>query len=151
MLSDSIVYSDDPNDVHKLGDKPKLFILKFDTYKTFIHKQWNETSMLLLFWGGSPQQDQQILHCNNRYCKYNTPGTRGWSRLRDRTLAVPKNRAKISFFRKKIKITIFFHIYILVMPKNWGNKFSRAGDSPKWYVMPLAMKSGKNIKKSAFV
>ena len=24
-----------------------------------------------------------------------TPGTKGWSRLRDRTLAVPKNRAKI--------------------------------------------------------
>ena len=29
----------------------------------------------------------------------NTPGTRGWSRLRDRTLAVPKIRAKIRFFR----------------------------------------------------
>ena len=29
---------------------------------------------------------------------YNTPGTRGWSRLRDRTLGVPENRAKISFF-----------------------------------------------------
>ena len=28
----------------------------------------------------------------------NTPGTRGWSRLRDRTLAVPKKRARISFF-----------------------------------------------------
>ena len=28
----------------------------------------------------------------------NTPGTRGWSRLRNRTLAVQKKRAKISFF-----------------------------------------------------
>ena len=37
----------------------------------------------------------------------NTPGTRGWSRLRDRTLAVQK----ISFFfRKKIKITFFLDI-----------------------------------------
>ena len=30
----------------------------------------------------------------------NTPGTRGWSRLRDRTLAVPKNRAKISLKKR---------------------------------------------------
>ena len=30
--------------------------------------------------------------------KKNTPGTRGWSRLRDRTLAVQKKRAKICFF-----------------------------------------------------
>ena len=36
----------------------------------------------------------------------NTPGTRGWSTLRDRTLAVPKKRAKFSFFwYKNIKIT----------------------------------------------
>ena len=27
-----------------------------------------------------------------------TPGTRGWSRLRDRMLAVSKNRMKISFY-----------------------------------------------------
>ena len=31
----------------------------------------------------------------------NTPGTRGWSRLRDRTLAVAKNRAKMTFFSGK--------------------------------------------------
>ena len=30
-----------------------------------------------------------------------TSGTKGWSRLRDRTLAVPKKRAKISFFLLK--------------------------------------------------
>ena len=28
----------------------------------------------------------------------NTPGTRGWSRLRDRTMAVAKNRVKMTFF-----------------------------------------------------
>ena len=28
----------------------------------------------------------------------NTPGTRGWSRLRDQTLAVAINHVKISFF-----------------------------------------------------
>ena len=38
---------------------------------------------------------------------HNTPGTRGWSRLRDRTLAVQKKHAKICFFsHKKIKITL---------------------------------------------
>ena len=44
---------------------------------------------------------------------YNTPGTRGWSRLRDRTLAVAKNRAKITFFsgeKKLPKQNIFLHI-----------------------------------------
>ena len=35
----------------------------------------------------------------------NTPGTRGWSRLRDRTLAVAKNRAKMTFFSGGKKIT----------------------------------------------
>ena len=38
----------------------------------------------------------------------NTPGTRGWSKLRERTLAIQKKRAKIIFFCKKIKITYFF-------------------------------------------
>ena len=33
----------------------------------------------------------------------NTPGTRDWSRLRDRTLALPKTRANISFFFVKKK------------------------------------------------
>ena len=33
-----------------------------------------------------------------------TPGTRGWSRLRDRTLAVAKNRAKMTFFSGGEKI-----------------------------------------------
>ena len=42
----------------------------------------------------------------------NTPGTRGWSRLRDRTLAVAKNCAKMTFFsgaKKKLpKKNIYF-------------------------------------------
>ena len=32
---------------------------------------------------------------------HNTPGTRGWSRLSDRKLAMPKHRAKIRFFSVK--------------------------------------------------
>ena len=42
---------------------------------------------------------------------FNTPGTRGWSRLRDRTLVVAKNRAKMTFFlgeKKLPKKNIFF-------------------------------------------
>ena len=45
----------------------------------------------------------------------NTPGTRGWSRLRDRTLAVAKNRAKMTFFsgaKKNYLKKIFFFAYI---------------------------------------
>ena len=38
----------------------------------------------------------------------NTPGTRGWSRLHDRTLAVPKKRAKICLFFREKKIPFFF-------------------------------------------
>ena len=43
----------------------------------------------------------------------NTPGTRVWSRLRDRTLDVPKKRTKISFSYKNknyLKTIFFFHI-----------------------------------------
>ena len=47
--------------------------------------------------------------------RVNTPGSRGWSRLRDQTLAV-KSR-KSYFFRKKKKLPNFF----LVMPKYWVN------------------------------
>ena len=32
-----------------------------------------------------------------------TPGSRGWSRLRDRMLAVAKNRAKMTFFSGGLK------------------------------------------------
>ena len=67
----------------------------------------------------------QLDHCSNsnsagHYCgkKYsrNTPGPRGWSRLRDRTLAVAKNHAKITFFsgggKNYLKKYIFFaHIF----------------------------------------
>ena len=66
----------------------------------------------------------------------NTPGTRGWSRIRDRTLAVAKNRAKMTFFsggkKNYLKKNIFF-AYIFQLCQNiGGNKFSRTGDSPKW-------------------
>ena len=66
----------------------------------------------------------------DEFCK-NTPGTRGWSRLRNRTLAVAKNRAKMTFFSgggKNYLIFFFFCIYLLVMPKYWGKQIF----SPKW-------------------
>ena len=37
--------------------------------------------------------------------KRDTPGTRGWYRLRDRTLALAKNRVKTTFFSWGKKIT----------------------------------------------
>ena len=52
--------------------------------------------------------------------KENTPGTAGGPGGRDRTLAVAKNLAKMTFFSKKIKFTIC--IYLL----------SHMGVSPKW-------------------
>ena len=64
----------------------------------------------------------------------NTPGSRGWSRLRDRTLAVAKNRAKMTFFSggKKITPQIFFCcIYLLVMPKYWGKQIFTHGRFPE--------------------
>ena len=64
--------------------------------------------------------------------KMNTPGTAGGPGGRDRTLAVKsrKNVRKITFFLKKIKFTqqkYFFCIYLLVMPKYWGNTPGTAG------------------------
>ena len=40
-----------------------------------------------------------------------TPGTRGWSRLRDRTLAVQQKRAKIRFFSRKKKKYLTFYFF----------------------------------------
>ena len=49
-------------------------------------------------------------HLNDDFIS-NTPGTRGWSRLRDRTLAVAKNRAKMTL-RQMIMIVnnAIFHL-----------------------------------------
>ena len=47
--------------------------------------------------------------------KRDTPGTRGWSKLRDRTLAVPKKRAKnhLLFLKKnKNYLKFFFFAYL---------------------------------------
>ena len=64
-----------------------------------------------------------------------TPGTRGWSRLRDRTLAVEKNRAKMTFFsgaeKNYLKKIYFFCIYLLVMPKYWGKQIFTHGRFPE--------------------
>ena len=74
----------------------------------------------------------QVITVNNNE---NTPGTRGWSRLRDPTLAVAKNRAKMTFFsgRKKnyLKKIFFFCIYLLVMPKYWVKNYFAHGRFPE--------------------
>ena len=48
---------------------------------------------------------EKYIRSKGEHSQHNTLGTMGWSRLNNRTLAVKKNQAKISFFRKKIKIT----------------------------------------------
>ena len=57
-----------------------------------------------------------------------TPGTRGWSRLCDRTLAV-KSKEKPEI--KKGHIFFFFGIYLLVMPKYCGKQILSFWISPK--------------------
>ena len=52
----------------------------------------------------------------------NTPGTRSWSRLRDRTLAVKK----LFEFNKK-----YFFIFLLVKPKYWGKQIFRHWSFPE--------------------
>ena len=62
-------------------------------------------------------------------------------RLRDRTLAVPKNSAKITFFsggeKNYLKKIFFFYIFLLDMPKYWvkiylsHGKFSEVGEKQK--------------------
>ena len=69
------VYESESWDLYQVGKNPFDF---------FLQKMSNAISFSLVF-----QHDMQFL---------NTPGTRGWSRLRDRTLAVPKACVKISFF-----------------------------------------------------
>ena len=39
----------------------------------------------------------------------------GWSRLRDRTLAMPEKNAKINFFHKNIKITLIRKEFVVVV------------------------------------
>ena len=66
----------------------------------------------------------------------NTPGTAGGPGGRDRTLAVAKNHAKMTFFsggkKNYPKKIFFFWIYLLVMPNIGGNIFSALGVSSKW-------------------
>merc|ERR1711892_1092867 len=73
--------------------------------------------------------------------KINTPGTAGGPGGRDRTLAVAKNRAKMTFFsggkKNYLKKIFFFCIYLLVMPKYWvknyfaHGRFSEVGQKQK--------------------
>ena len=65
----------------------------------------------------------------------NTPGTAGGPGGRDRTLAVAKNRAKMTFFsggkKNYPKKIFFFCIYLLVMPKYWVKNYFAHGRFPE--------------------
>ena len=65
----------------------------------------------------------------------NTPGTAGGPGGRDRTLAVAKNRAKMTFFsggkKNYPKKIFFFWIYLLVMPKYWVKNYFAHGRFPE--------------------
>ena len=67
--------------------------------------------------------------------KINTPGTAGGPGGRDRTLAVAKNRAKMTFFsggkKNYPKKIYFFCIYLLVMPKYWVKNYFAHGSFPE--------------------
>ena len=70
----------------------------------------------------------------NMFYSNNTPGTAGGPGGRDRTLAVAKNRMKMTFFSGGKKITqkkYFFCIYLLVMPKYWGKQIFTHGRFPE--------------------
>ena len=65
----------------------------------------------------------------------NTPGTSGGPGGPDRTLAVAKNRAKMTFFsggkKNYLKKFFFFCIYLLVMPKYWVKNYFTHGIFPE--------------------
>merc|ERR1739838_743110 len=65
----------------------------------------------------------------------NTPVTAGGPGGRDRTLAVAKNRAKMTFFsggeKNYPKKIFFFCIYLLVMPKYWVKNYFAHGRFPE--------------------
>jgi len=66
---------------------------------------------------------------------FNTPGTAGGPGGRDRTPAVAKNRAKMTFFsggkKNYPKKIFFFCIYLLVMPKYWVKNYFAHGRFPE--------------------
>ena len=85
--------------------------------------------------------------------KINTLGTRGWSRLCNRTLAVQKKCAKISFFfRKKIKITLNF-LFFLDIPSSYakilGETNVQSQEIPRsgWKAEGIEEKKEKKKKK----
>ena len=79
----------------------------------------------------------------------NTPGTAGGPGGRDRTLAVKSRKIarKSFFFRKKIKLPKKkkIGIYLLVMPKYWGNKFSESFSEGPLFFTTLDMLSRLKI------
>ena len=71
----------------------------------------------------------------NRKSSQNTPGTRGGSGFRNRTLAKKQKNARKSFFFVKKNnnyLNIFIlQIFLLDMPKYWGKQISMHGSFPK--------------------
>ena len=78
--------------------------------------------------------------CLYSYHNVNNPGTRGWSRLRHWTLAVNsrKNELKKNYLNLKKKI------FLLVISKYWGNKFSATGVSLKGWKAESVEKKKKS-------
>ena len=72
----------------------------------------------------SPATEQSRVVCKSNI---NTPVTAGGPGGRDRTLAVAKNLAKMTFFsggkKNYLKKIFFFCIYLLVMPKYWVTNY----------------------------
>ena len=72
---------------------------------------------------------------NIEFLEINTPGTAGGPGGRDRTLAVAKNRTKMTFFsggkKNYPKKIFFFCIYLLVMPKYWVKNYFAHGRFPE--------------------
>ena len=73
-----------------------------------------------------------------------TPGTRGWSRLRDRTLAVAKNRAKMTFFsgtkNNYLKKIFFLHIH-----SSYAKILGETNFQPREF--PQSGSKAKDVKK----
>ena len=92
------------------------FLLKW--YSRLLQVFYNRSRLISFLSRGASDLSPVTLtihtaQCCSEHFIENTPGTRGWSRLLHWTLAVPKKRAKISFFSKKNKNYLkFFFLHI---------------------------------------
>ena len=90
------------------------------------------------------QNAYNMCFCFQNNFELNTPGTRGWSRLRNRTLAI-KSRKSAFFFVHKIKITYFFYFLY--------SYFENLGTVPKntyWLVLTASLTIPVLIQASLF-